>query len=97
MKKIFLAQGIVVAQDWKAADGSSVTEYVKDLVPQGDVLIVQTQDKIKVFGKDSENVLRSKCLAFETPEQLLEPELRLIKEFGNVFSLSEIQLEKISA
>ena len=94
MKKIFLAQGIVVAATWKIAEGSSVSELVKDLVPHGDVLVVQTEDKMKVFGKDANNELRSKCMPFQSPEERLKPILLLIKTFGKDVQLSGMQIEE---
>lgn len=92
MEKTFNVMGIKIPRVWPISDCTNHPEVVDKITKEVTVVLV-CDNKLKIFGKDRDGIIRKKCWPLLTPHKVSEANSILLKEFGVSIPIEKIETE----
>lgn len=81
MEKNFELVGVEIPEIWSTSDCSS-HQKIKKQIDEGKVVAIVRKDKLKLFGKDANGILRCKAWPLGSNEPEVEASLIVERTFG---------------
>jgi hypothetical protein len=92
MEQTFNVTGIIIPRNWAVADCTNHPEVVKQVTKKTAIVII-TEDKVKVFGKGRDEIIRKKCWPLSTPHSVAEGSIILQRECGVAIPIEKVETE----